>query len=208
MRSAAVRTGSTCSQSSGKVAKPALEISSTPRGMPFGSNADVVAVVDVAQHGQRGDGAVDRLGANVHVLGRIQGQVHARGGGEVAAPQPARDHDAVGEHRALLGLDAGRAPVFVHDPRDHDALADAHAGLVREHRHGERGVAGVHVPVVGEVQARQHAVGRRDRPQTRDLVGVDHARLDAVLHGDVAGVEQLVDATGLACDAQRAAPLE
>ena len=144
----------------------------------------------------------------MHVLGCVQRKVHARRGREVTTPQPARDHDAVGEHGALVGLDAGRAPVLVQNRRDRDALADAHPGLMRELRDRGRGVAGVHVPVVGKVHARPHALGRGDRPQLRDLARVNRAHVDAVLHGDVARVEQLVDAPGRSGEAERTAALE
>ena len=135
--------------------------------------AGLLAVVAVGrrvlEHRQAPVHALERLGDQVVVLGRLQRDVHADRRAELAAPQPGSEHHRLGLDRPRRRHHAGHplAAVVPHlgDAGRRDALQDrrtAVAGAACE-RHGD--VDGVGTPLRRHVEARQQVRRLGDRPQ-------------------------------------------
>ncbi len=157
---------------------------------------EVVAVIEVAQHREGRAHPRDRVGPDVHVLGRVQGYVRARGRGQVPGPQAARQHDHFGGDVALAGPDPGHPAAGGEHVQHADVLAQGHSPVGGQLGERDRGVARVDAAVAGKVQGARDAVPGGQRPQLREALPGERLGLDVVLAGDVAGVGELVDPAG------------
>ena len=126
--------------------------------------------------------ALDRLGRDVYVLGRVERHRYADGGGEVTRPQTTGEDDRLGLHVASIGADARHRPA-IEELLDPDALADRGAAVMRALGEGERRVSRIHGPVAGLEEGADETVGRDQRPHLGHLGG-SRSRDSVVMTGD------------------------
>ena len=124
---------------------------------PAGVMPRVEGSVESAHERQQVVRALDRLGRDVYVLGRVERHRYADGGGEVTRPQTTGEDDRLGLHVASIGADARHRPAIEEQLLDPDALADRGAAVMRALGEGERRVP--------DSRSRRRAGGgrRRDR---------------------------------------------
>ena len=74
---------------------------------------------------------------------------------------------------------------------------------MRSLRQSERRISGIDVAVPREVQACDYALRIEQRPQALRLGGIDHARLNAAVVGDITCVRELIGSLRSTREAQR-----
>ena len=140
----------------------------------------VVAVVGgVLQHRPVPVDLPDRLGQQVVVLGGLQRDGDPGQLAEFPCPHPGAVDDVLGLDVAARGADTGHGTAVLHKTGDRDALDDPralHPGAAgQRHRHVDR----VDPAVGRDVEAGQHVVDPRQRPQLGDLARRDLVHVDA-----------------------------
>ena len=174
----------------------------------------VVAVVGgVFDDGPRRVEAVDVLGDEVVVLGRLQWDGHPVALAQLAGPHASAVHHHVALDGAVVGGHTGHPAGGAGAGGDHlgdgDALHDGGALLAGTlgQRHGH--VDGVHPPVAGYVEAGQQVVGAGQREEVRHLLRGDllhlHAHV-AVERGDAAVLLEAIGCGGQLDEAHRLEP--
>ena len=138
---------------------------------PAGVVSRVEVAVEAAHQRQEVVHAFDRIGRDVDVLGRVQRNRHADGGGEVTGPQTAGEDHGFRLYVASIGADAEGGPSLGEDARDGDAFADGDAAIVTALRERECGVAGIHGAVARLDERADEPVGRGEGPDVRHLRG-------------------------------------
>ncbi len=129
--------------------------------------------------------ALDGLGDEIVVLGRLVRDADAVEGAELSGPHAgAIDHE-LRLDVALRGGHAGGTAVLGGDARDRHALDDLHALLARALGQGHGGVHGIDAPVLRQIEARLDVVHPGQGEELLDLVGAD--LLDVVAAHPVEG---------------------
>ena len=109
--------------------------------------------------------AVDLLGDQVVVLGRLQRDVDARDLAQLAGPHAGAVDDVLGFDVAVVGCTPVTAPLRRHDAGDRHAFDDGRALQSRAlgQRHGD--VDRVGAAVLFDVEAGEHVVGAGQREE-------------------------------------------
>lgn len=148
------------------------------------------------------------FGDDVEMLGGVQGDGHARFGGEVARPHAAADDHGPGADRPPIGHHAGGLAVLDEDLRDGKVLEDLCAAHARALGIGLRHVDRVDLPVMREPEAADNAVCADRPPALLDLPGRDRFDRQAEIAAHRGAARQLLIAGGRVGDAQRTVALE
>ena len=139
---------------------------------------EIGAAVEVAHAGEDLLQPLDRLGDDVHVLGRVKRHAHVDHAADLPAPDAgAVDHDLAGDvalvggHPAdgpALHLDAGHRGVFVDLGAPHACALDQ----------GARGFEGIGLAVVWEVKNGHQPLGAHARDHVLGFLQADLVHLD------------------------------
>ena len=142
------------------------------------------------------------------MLGRLERNVDARFGAELARPHAGAVHDELGFDVADRRADSGDDAALVEEVRRGDAFQDGrplHARPLRErHRH----VYGVRAAVFLHVEAGQDVVGLREREELADLGAGDLVHVDPAVAVEGGDAAELFEAIGLRGDLDEADGLE
>ncbi|CAB4730618.1 unannotated protein [freshwater metagenome] len=148
---------------------------------------EVGPAVRVAHDRQVGVGALDRLGDDVEVLGRVQRHRHADLVGERLGPLPGTVDDHLGLDVAEVGADPGdpspcrgRRLREAGDPHLLDDPGPTLAGAAGERL---RDIAGVDLPVARQPDRAEQVLDLHHRPQLLGALGGDQLALQVVRRG-------------------------
>ena len=158
-------------------------VSNRPSISPPPSSRKYPKLAGSSRTGSAASRAVDRLGDQVVVLGRLERDRHAGPRAELPGPHAGAVDDDLALDVAVRGADPGHRAALGEHVEDRHALEHGRTGLARALGEGHRHVDRVGPAVLGDVEAGEDVVGPRQREQVGDLARRDLVHVDAAHAG-------------------------